>query len=136
MYIYGLIEPSGPELFYVGRTAKPSARLRKHKQLNNAHNGRKLRERIRTIKQSGALLGMVILEQTTDKLREFEWIAFFDHLGLVNTVRRPFVPYTKKTSEELSAICRNTWFRRQGHPPAAPYVKKGNYIHESLTLSE
>ena len=95
MYIYGLIDPRGPELFYVGITAKPSARLRKHRNLRNLSAGKKLRARIRAI-----------------------------HLGLVNTVRQAGTPYVKKTPEELSAICRATWFRRQGHPPVAPHVKK------------
>ena len=124
MYIYGLIDPRGPELFYVGITAKPSARLRKHRNLHNLSAGKKLRARIRAIKQSGGLPEMVILERTDDKLREYAWIHFFAHLGLVNTVRQAGTPYVKKTPEELSAICRATWFRRQGHPPVAPHVKK------------
>ena len=125
MYIYGLIDPRGPELFYVGCTAKPSARLRKHRCNASKLAGKKLRERIRAIKQSDGLPQMVILERTDDRLREYAWIQFFAHLGLVNTVRQAGTTRTaKRTPEELSAICRATWFRRNGGPPTSGYVKK------------
>ena len=113
MYIYGLIDPRGPELFYVGCTAKPSARLRRHRNLRSTSAGKKLKARIRAIKHSGNQLEMVILEQTEDSPREYAWIAFFDHLGLANTVRRPVIPYIKKTSEELSAIARESWIKKK-----------------------
>jgi len=113
MYIYGLIDPNGPELYYVGCTAKPAARLRKHRTNASRLAGKKLRERIKQIKRAGGLPEMVILEQTDDKLREYAWISFFDHLGLVNTVRRPVTPYVKKTPEELSIIARESWVRKR-----------------------
>ena len=114
MYIYGLIDPRGPELFYVGCTAKPSARLRKHRCNASKLAGKKLRERIRAIKQSDGLPQMVILERTDDRLREYAWIQFLAHLGLVNTVRQAGTPHTaKKTPEELSAIARESWVRKR-----------------------
>ena len=112
MYIYGLIDPIGPEIFYVGRTAKLSARLRKHKK-NSNHAGKKLRERITRIKRAGEQLEMVVLERTEDKHREYAWIQFFEHLGLVNRAKHPTAPYIKKTSEELSRIARESWIRKR-----------------------
>ena len=118
MYIYGLIDPRGPELFYVGRTAKPSARLRKHRY-PSSDAGKKLRARVEEIKRNGGLPEMVILEQADDPSREYVWIQFFAHLRLVNTVRQPTVrqstdtPRIRKTHEELTAICRESWKRKK-----------------------
>jgi hypothetical protein len=113
MYIYGMVDPNGPEIFYVGCTVNLARRLRKHSNLANKSAGKKVRERIRQIKHTGGLPEMVILEQTEDESREYAWIAFFSDLGLINTARKKTKTNPKKTPVELSAIARASWVRKR-----------------------
>jgi hypothetical protein len=88
MLIYGLVDPEGPELFYVGCTANLRERMRRHRYSPaSKHIAKKLSARVQKIRAKGNKLGYVLLELGCDPVRELEWIKFFaDLLGLVNTL--------------------------------------------------
>jgi hypothetical protein len=72
-YVYGLIDPSVSELFYVGCTISPATRLQAHH--SNNPSMRAVQERVTTIVAKGFEPSMIILEQTPDKFREELWIS-------------------------------------------------------------
>jgi hypothetical protein len=123
-HIYGLVDPNGPELFYVGCTSRPTARLTKHRLYYDKDQAKRLKEKIKAIRTSGKLTEMVILERTEDKSRENVWIEYFSWLGLVNVVRQPKIaPRGKKKHAELAAIARQSWERkRQLHQYKRPHA--------------
>lgn len=90
--IYGLVDPRGPELFYVGATkCKPSERLSGHiagaKRTDTALNGRVVKARIRAILAAGVRPKYVVLELNASPASEHAWIEYFVMLGLANIVR-------------------------------------------------
>lgn len=93
-FIYGLIDTSSRELFYIGRTQYPQRRLIDHikavRGTNGESSGRKVKARINACVSSGHKPEMVVLERTADKTRERDWIEFFvGRAPLLNTADRP-----------------------------------------------
>lgn len=79
--VYGLVDPRGPEVFYVGCTSRLDCRFAEHVRQGSA----KVKTRIQGILSQGLKPSMVILEYTADALREFVWIDLLLPLGLVNS---------------------------------------------------
>lgn len=79
--IYGLVDPRGPELFYVGCTSRLESRFAEHVR----QGSNKIKKRTQDILRHGLKPSMVILEHTSDALREFIWIDRLLPLGLVNS---------------------------------------------------
>jgi hypothetical protein len=101
--IYGLVDPRGPELFYVGRTNHLPRRLSVHigdAQPNNKRfydsgtGSRIVKDRIRAVIDAGQRLAHVVLELTDDPARELVWMDYLRAQGvaLLNKNRPEYRP--------------------------------------------
>jgi len=104
--IYALVDPRGPEVFYIGCTVQPKQRLQKHTRRSESP---KVRERVAELKALGLVPSIVILEHTKDVLREQVWIEFFGPWGIVNDP-----PYTSRSAYHAPALVR--WQRMNLQP--------------------
>jgi hypothetical protein len=104
--IYALVDPRGPEIFYVGCTYRPGGRLANHIFNKNGKRAAspECGERIAEILEAGVKPNMVILEITEDFMREEDWIEFFRHLGLTNRVK-----FNAYSVEKLRKNLRPAW---------------------------
>jgi hypothetical protein len=85
MTIYGLVDPSVKELFYVGRTTRTiEDRLAAHvqKAQRMKYGAHTIRARIRCVLAAGVIPTYVILERTDDPSREGAWMDYFRSQGL------------------------------------------------------
>ena len=73
--VYGLIDPRGPELIYVGCTVDTTRRLHRHACARYAVNPA-VGKRTAELKTAGLKPTMVYLEYTLDSKRELDWIEF------------------------------------------------------------
>lgn len=80
--VYGLVDPRGPEIFYIGCTVDPKGRLENH--LREVRMG-EARERLAELKALNLVPSLVLLEHTMDSMREQAWIEFFRPYGIVNS---------------------------------------------------
>ncbi len=85
--VYALVDPCTKEVFYVGYTKHPNARLTNHSSNTSASNPDK-KMRVNRIKEQGEYLEMLILERTDDPNREYVWIQFFLPYGITNIIKR------------------------------------------------
>ena len=84
--IYALVDPRNEAFFYIGRTRNPLGRLRRHMLApDDKYKGKKVRDYLVAMKAAGVQPVMVILERTSDRLREYVWIDYFRGQGVMLT---------------------------------------------------
>jgi hypothetical protein len=71
IYIYGLINSLTGQIFYVGQTKRPKARLGEHISKNKIENNLQKKELIESIMDKGGKLLFVELDKTTDESEAF-----------------------------------------------------------------
>jgi hypothetical protein len=90
IYIYGLINSLTGQIFYVGQTKRPKARLGEHISKNKVEKNQKKKELIEMIFENGGKLIFVELDKTTDQSEAFtlesKYInSFSDLVNLMDT---------------------------------------------------
>jgi hypothetical protein len=124
--IYGLIDPRGPDLFYIGCTSQTvPKRLAHHVKVaygdSRQQNGRKVKARIRAILDAGLRPQYVTIERTADAASERTWIEYCEACGieLTNTCLpggREYVPHPLTRMQRQLAADRGTATRKRGQP--------------------
>ena len=83
--VYALVDPRGPEIFYVGCTISPRNRLRQHIRNRGRVVNSSLGHRIAEMKAENFRPSMVVLERTKYPQREQFWIEYLRPYGLLNS---------------------------------------------------
>jgi len=103
IYIYGLINSLTGQIFYVGQTKRPKARLGEHISKNKTETNQKKKELIETIIQNGGKLLFVELDKTTDESEAFKleskYINSFSDLVNLMDTKLPNRTGTKMSDE-------------------------------------
>jgi hypothetical protein len=125
-YIYSLTDPRSMQVFYVGQTTNPKARLGTHIAVSKIKgkdgDSQAVKNRITEIIQAGFLPSMAILEKTPDKAREIHWIQHCIFIGLP-LLNKQFTVI--KTKEERCALQRKSAAKHRAKRLAETGFTKG-----------
>jgi len=115
--IYALIDPFTHEIRYIGKSIRPSQRLREHCiDKSNTHRARWIRKVI----EDGKEPGIVILETMTDSAcwqgAEIGWIAYGRELGWPLTNSTTGGDGVVNLCEESKERIRKAWIGRKHSP--------------------
>ena len=126
MTVYGLIDPRGPELFYIGCTVQTvHTRLKHHVKVAHSgvrqQNGRKVKARIRSILDAGLRPTYVTIERIADAASERTWIEYCEMHGipLTNTCLpggRAHTPHPQTRMQRQLAADRGAATRKAARP--------------------
>ena len=138
MTVYGLIDPRGPELFYIGCTSQTvPKRLAHHVKVaygdSRQQNGRKVKARIRAILDAGLRPQYVTITRTADAASERMWIEYREACGieLTNTCLpggREYMPHPltrmqRQLAADRGAVTRNAAKSKTQHIDLFTFVR-------------